>query len=90
MAIVFGVVSHRIRRFCPGLWEMEPTSVHDTTKRASQRLRPHIQGESPFYHSGNKPLDSTTLFLSIYREPVWVPFELAELLDPSLDPSLFN
>ena len=34
----------------------------DTTKRASQRLTPHIQGEIPLYHrSGNKPLDSTTL-----------------------------
>ena len=29
----------------------------DTTKRASQRLTPHIQGEIPLCHrSGNKPL----------------------------------
>ena len=35
----------------------------DTAKRASQRLTPHITGEIPLYHrSGNKPLDSTTLW----------------------------
>ena len=39
----------------------------DTTKRASQRLTPHIQGEIPLYHrSGNKPLDSTTLGFGDY------------------------
>ena len=35
----------------------------DTTKRVSQRLPPHKQGEIPLYHrSGNTPLDSTTQF----------------------------
>ena len=38
----------------------------DTTKRASQRLTPHIQGEIPkisqkYHRSGNKPLDPTSL-----------------------------
>ena len=34
----------------------------DTTKRASQRLTPHIKGEIALYHrSGDKPLDATTL-----------------------------
>ena len=38
----------------------------DTTKRASQRLTPHIKGDIPLYHrSGNKTLDSTTLCKNI-------------------------
>ena len=37
----------------------------DTTKRASQRLTPHIKGEIPLYHrSGEKPLDPTTLIIN--------------------------
>ena len=41
----------------------------DTTKRASQRLTPHIQGEIPLYHrSGLKPLDPATLGLETLLE----------------------
>ena len=42
----------------------------DTAKRASQRLTPHIQGETPLYHrSGNKPLDSTACCLNCTLPP---------------------
>ena len=52
------------RKHCsPGLWEMESTSVIQQKGQAPKTNPLYKGGDSQKYHSGDKPLDPTTLQL---------------------------